>query len=74
MSEVWVAYDGVIHYKVDLENREVVAVEIPGWLNSFQDPGSVWSEDDSIVSLTADEEDAMMEILENSPMPEPYWG
>lgn len=72
--EVWVAYDHVVHYKVDLDSREVLEVEIPGWLNTYSEPGTVWSDDPTFRSLTDEDEDAMIDILENSSMPEPYWG
>ena len=73
MAEVWVAYDHVVHYKVDLDNQEVLEVEIPGWLNSFAEPGTIWA-DQPFVSLTDEDQDDMIDILENSSMPEPYWG
>jgi len=72
-EEVWVAYDHVVHYKVNLATHEILEVEIPGWLNTYEQPGIVW-DDDRSVSLTEAEEDAMIEILETEPMPTPYWG
>jgi hypothetical protein len=75
IMRTWVAYNHTVHYLVDLDDKEVVAVEIPSWMNTFEEPGMVWSEDDrSTLPLTETLEDAMIEVLENSPMPEPYWG
>jgi len=73
MAEVWVAFDHVIHYKVDIENREILEVEIPGWLNTYDQPGAIWS-DDGQISLTDTEEDAMIEVLETESYPTPYFG
>jgi len=73
MAEVWVAYDHVIHYKVDIENREILEVEIPGWMNTYDQPGAIWS-DDGQISLTDTEEDAMIEVLETESYPTPYFG
>jgi hypothetical protein len=72
-EEVWVAYDHVVHYKVNLATHEILEVEIPGWLNTYGEPGTVWSDEDTR-ALTEAEEDAMIEILETEPMPTPYWG
>jgi hypothetical protein len=73
MKPVWVAYDHVVHYLVDLDEKEVLEVEIPGWMNTFESPGSIWS-DEGLYPLTDEQQDAMIEVLETSPMPEPYWG
>jgi hypothetical protein len=72
-EEVWVAYDHVVHYKVNLATHEVVEVEIPGWINTFGEPGTIWS-DEGIDPLTDEQEDTMIEILETESMPTPYWG
>jgi hypothetical protein len=74
MAEVWVAYDHVVHYKVDIDNEEILEVEIPGWMNTFGEPGSIWTEDGTNLPLTDEQEDAMIEVLENQSMPTPYWG
>jgi hypothetical protein len=73
MTQVWVAYDHTVHYLVDLDDKEVIEVEIPGWMNTFESPNVVW-DDSGTQFLTGEQEDAMIEVLENSPMPEPYWG
>jgi len=76
MKTIWVAYDHVVHYEVDLDNKEVLSVEIPGWINTFDQPGTMWSTEgtNQINPLTEEQEERMIEILENSSMPEPYWG
>lgn len=74
MAQVWIAYDHVINYKVDLDEEEVVEVEIPGWMNTFDQPGSAWTESGGVVDLSDDLQERVIEILENQPMPEPYWG
>jgi hypothetical protein len=73
MAEVWVAFDHVIHYKVDLDNKEIVEVEIPGWINTFDSPGTVWN-DDGVQVLTEAQEWDMLDTLESEPMPDPTWG
>jgi hypothetical protein len=42
--QIWVAYDHTVHYLVDLDEKEVVKVEIPGWMNTFESPGAVWND------------------------------
>jgi hypothetical protein len=72
-EEIWVAYDHVVHYKVNLETHEILEVEIPGWLNTYEAPGSVWSDEDTR-PLTDEEEECMIEILETEFYPTPYFG
>jgi hypothetical protein len=74
IMQTWVAYNHTVHYLVDLDNEEVIEVEIPGWMNTFESPEVVWSPDSDPILLTDRMEERIIEVLENSSMPDPTWG
>lgn len=75
MTQVWLAYNHAVHYLVDTDTGEVVESQLPGWVNTFSDPITVWTEDGDIDGLVPDSvQDKAIEILETYyPMPDAVW-
>jgi hypothetical protein len=69
MAQVWAAYTHTVHYLVDTEDEYIEVIELPGWMNTFQDPDTMWFYDGTKVSEHSDLGQQVIKILENEPLP-----
>jgi hypothetical protein len=66
---IWAAYTHTVHYLVDTEDETIDQVELPGWMNVYGDPETMWFEDGTKVSEYSDLGQRVIEVLETAPLP-----